>query len=86
MTKILNFDEERSKKTTTLDLLTGLVQQDLLLVNQIIVQEMQSEVTLIPKLAGHIVASGGKRLRPMLTLAAAKLCEYNGNRHVKLAA
>ena len=86
MTKILNFDEERSKKSTPLELLTNLVHQDLLLVNQIILQEMQSDVSLIPKLAGHIVASGGKRLRPMLTLGAATLCEYTGNRHVKLAA
>ena len=86
MTRILNFDEERSNKSTPLELLTSLVHQDLLLVNQIILQEMQSDVSLIPKLAGHIVASGGKRLRPMLTLGAAKLCEYTGNRHVKLAA
>jgi len=43
-------------------------------------------VALIPELAGHIIAAGGKRLRPMLTLAAARLCGYGGRRHVKLAA
>src|SRR5258708_39696751 len=47
---------------------------------------MQSPVALIPQLAGHIVASGGKRLRPMLTLGCARLCGYNGNRHIALAA
>ncbi|MCC7275373.1 MAG: polyprenyl synthetase family protein [Alphaproteobacteria bacterium] len=47
---------------------------------------MQSPVALIPQLAGHIVAAGGKRLRPMLTLAAAQLCGYRGERHVALAA
>jgi octaprenyl-diphosphate synthase len=47
---------------------------------------MQSPVALIPQLAGHIVTSGGKRLRPMLTLGCARLCGYNGNRHITLAA
>src|SRR3546814_20778700 len=47
---------------------------------------MQSPVALIPQLAGHIVASGGKRLRPMLTLATAGLCGYGGERHLGLAA
>jgi octaprenyl-diphosphate synthase len=47
---------------------------------------MQSPVELIPRLAAHIVAAGGKRLRPMLTLASARMCGYRGDRHVKLAA
>jgi octaprenyl-diphosphate synthase len=47
---------------------------------------MQSPVTLIPQLAGHIVAAGGKRLRPMLTLATARLSGYRGQRHIALAA
>ncbi|MBV9815175.1 MAG: polyprenyl synthetase family protein [Alphaproteobacteria bacterium] len=47
---------------------------------------MQSPVALIPQLAGHIIASGGKRLRPMLTLGCARLCGYEGTRHVALAA
>ena len=55
-------------------------------VNALILERMQNEVALIPQLAGHIVASGGKRLRPMLTLASARLCGYGGRRHVELAA
>ncbi|TVR82793.1 MAG: polyprenyl synthetase family protein [Rhodospirillales bacterium] len=47
---------------------------------------MQSPVAMIPQLAGHVVAAGGKRLRPMLTLASAHLCGYRGRRHVGLAA
>ncbi|MAU40489.1 MAG: farnesyltranstransferase [Kordiimonas sp.] len=47
---------------------------------------MDSPVELIPQLAGHLIASGGKRLRPMLTLAATRLCGYEGNRHIQLAA
>jgi octaprenyl-diphosphate synthase len=46
---------------------------------------MQSPVALIPQLASHIVAAGGKRLRPMLTLASAQLCGYQGTRQVTLA-
>lgn len=42
-------------------------------VNGIIVDRMQSEIDLIPTLAGHLVASGGKRIRPMLTLAGAMM-------------
>jgi octaprenyl-diphosphate synthase len=47
---------------------------------------MQSRVTLIPTLASHLIAAGGKRIRPMLTLGAAKLCGYGGQHHVALAA
>ena len=46
---------------------------------------MESPVTLIPQLAKHVISAGGKRLRPMLTLASAKLCNYDGARHVTLA-
>ena len=71
---------------TALDGLVGLVAQDLEAVNRIIVERMTSPVTLIPQLAGYIVASGGKRLRPMLTLASARLCGHAGRRHLPLAA
>jgi len=66
--------------------LTALVEGELAEVNKVILQEMQSEVALIPQLAGHLIAAGGKRLRPVLTLAAAKLCGYTGSRQVGLAA
>ncbi|WP_376090869.1 polyprenyl synthetase family protein [Roseomonas sp. CCTCC AB2023176] len=66
--------------------LTDLVRDDLEACNRLIVDRMQSEVALIPQLAAHIVAAGGKRLRPLLTLAAARLCGYRGTRHVALAA
>ncbi len=54
--------------------------------NQAIVARMDSPVALIPQLAAHLVAAGGKRLRPLLTLASAKLCEYEGTRQINLAA
>lgn len=55
-------------------------------VNHVIIDRMQSPVALIPELAGHLIAGGGKRLRPMLTLGCAELLEYAGSRHHKLAA
>ena len=55
-------------------------------VNRVILERMQSPVALIPELAGHIIAGGGKRLRPMLTLAAAEALDYAGDRHHRLAA
>ena len=55
-------------------------------VNAIILARMQSKVAMIPELAGHLIAGGGKRMRPMLTLASAELCTYPGTRHHKLAA
>jgi octaprenyl-diphosphate synthase len=70
--------------------LVDLVGDDLAGCNRTIVARMDSPVVLIPQLAAHIVAAGGKRLRPLLTLAAARLCGYpgpaGGARHVALAA
>jgi octaprenyl-diphosphate synthase len=77
---------ETGRTAQALKSLQALVADDLALVNQVIVNRMASPVALIPQLAGHIVASGGKRLRPMLTLASAKLCGYAGERHIELAA
>jgi octaprenyl-diphosphate synthase len=78
--------DEDAKKTATLDRLTALLKDDLDRVNTLILERMQSPVALIPQLAGHIIAAGGKRLRPMLTLATARMCGYRGERHVALAA
>jgi octaprenyl-diphosphate synthase len=55
-------------------------------VNAVILEKMHSRIPLIPTLAGHLIAGGGKRMRPMLTLAGAALCEYQGSRQFKLAA
>jgi octaprenyl-diphosphate synthase len=82
---VVNLENERERKPS-LDRLRALVDDDLKAVNAVIVQRMQSPVAMIPQLAGHIVAAGGKRLRPMLTLAASRLCGYKGRRHIALAA
>jgi octaprenyl-diphosphate synthase len=77
-------DQAGSK--AALERMQALVSDDLGAVNQIILDRMQSPVVLIPELAGHLIASGGKRLRPMLTLACAQMLGYAGTRHHKLAA
>jgi octaprenyl-diphosphate synthase len=66
--------------------LTSLLDADLQATNRAIIARMDSPVALIPQLAAHLVAAGGKRLRPLLTLASARLCGYEGQRHVQLAA
>ncbi|HET7816278.1 MAG TPA: polyprenyl synthetase family protein [Sphingomicrobium sp.] len=64
----------------------SLVADDMHGVNAVILERMQSKVGLIPELAGHLIAGGGKRMRPMLTLGCAALLGYGGTRHQKLAA
>lgn len=76
----------RKSPQPSLAALLALAGPDLGSVNQVILDRMQSPVSLIPELAGHLIAGGGKRLRPMLTLACARLLDYAGTRHHKLAA
>ena len=73
-------------KAPSLDPMMALVAADMHDVNAVILDRMQSDVPLIPELAGHLIAGGGKRMRPMLTLACAALLDYPGRRHCKLAA
>ena len=70
----------------TLTPILSLTQVAMNSVNQVILDRMQSEIPLIPALAGHLISGGGKRLRPMLTLAGAEVVGYQGTRHHKLAA
>src|SRR3989344_9010619 len=75
-----------SAAAPSLDPIMALVAQDLNSVNSVILDRMQSQIPLIPELAGHLIAGVGKRMRPMLTLACARLLDYPGTRHHKLAA
>ena len=90
MATILPLNDKRAQSKSdappALDTLLALVESDLKKVNQHIVDNMKSPVALIPQLAGHLIAAGGKRLRPVMTLAAAQLCNYSGDRHIGLAA
>ena len=70
-----------------LDVLAGALAEDMAAVNALIRQRMASEhAPRIPEVTAHLVEAGGKRLRPMLTLAAARICGYGGPFHVHLAA
>ena len=75
-----------TQRAPSLDPLMALVASDMNGVNAVILERMQSKVALIPELAGHLIAGGGKRMRPMLTLACAAMLGYPGTRHHKLAA
>jgi octaprenyl-diphosphate synthase len=77
--------EEAREPADSLKPLLDLVAADMDAVNRIILDKAVSEVELIPTLAHHLIDSGGKRLRPMLTIAAAKLCGYAGMGHIRLA-
>jgi octaprenyl-diphosphate synthase len=70
----------------SIERLNVLVRADLERVNSLIIGRTGSEVTMIPEVANHLISSGGKRLRPMLTLATSALTGYRGEGHVKLAA
>ena len=76
----------RQSREPSLDAMMALVAADMNGVNAVILERMQSNVALIPELAGHLIAGGGKRMRPMLTLACASLLGYSGSRHQQLAA
>jgi octaprenyl-diphosphate synthase len=69
-----------------IDWLHGLVASDMAAVDRLIHERLGSAVPLIPDLARHLVDSGGKRLRPLLTIAAARLAGYRDNAHIRLAA
>ena len=68
--------------------LMALAQEDMVKVDALILERMQSPVGMIPDLAHHLVGAGGKRLRPLLTVATSQMCGYNpnGTAHHKLAA
>lgn len=66
--------------------LVDLVAPGMANVNELILSKAGSNVELIPEIAKHLISSGGKRLRPMLTLACADMFSYQGQGHVTLAA
>jgi octaprenyl-diphosphate synthase len=78
---------EGKRKSPGLDPLLSLCAEDMARVDREILLRMRSPVALIPELANHLVGAGGKRMRPLLTVAAARLCGHSADddRHVKLA-
>ncbi len=82
---VIAFDGSGERPRASIDRLVKLTASDMALVNEFILEKAQSHVELIPELAGHLINSGGKRIRPMLTVAAARMCGYTGLHHLKLA-
>ena len=77
--------EDRAK-AAKIDALVALAAPGMARVNTTILSRTGSDVSMIPEVANHLISSGGKRLRPMLTLATAGLSGYRGDGHIKLAA
>jgi len=68
-----NLDVETKSELASLDPLAGLLAGDMKAVNAMILERLAGDVPLIPELAGHLIAAGGKRIRPMMTLAGARI-------------
>ena len=80
-------EAETAEKKPAPDRLADMLADDLEAVNLLIRERMASKhAPRIPEVTAHLVEAGGKRLRPMLTLAAARMLGYTGSDHVKLAA
>ena len=83
---VVPLDEDHGRSQNAVAELQALVRSEMEAVNDFIRERMASDVPMIPELASHLINSGGKRLRPMLTIAASKMCDYTGSDHIKLAA
>lgn len=81
-----SFALKTEKATPSVQSLHQLIAADMAMVNHAILSQARNSNQLIAELASHIIAAGGKRLRPALTLACARLCGYEGDRHINLAA
>ena len=79
-------DSSQALGPTPAERLWVMAAEDMAAVDTLILARMDSPVGMIPNLAQHLVGAGGKRLRPLLTVATAQLCGYKGTSHHKLAA
>ena len=79
-------NQAQAKADKPLDRLASMLDDDMKAVNALIIDSMQSPIDLIPQLAGYLIAAGGKRVRPLLTLAAAASCGTCDARAHNLAA
>lgn len=70
----------------SLEPLYEIVREEIKQVDNLIINHVNRSIPLISQVASYLVTSGGKRLRPLLTIASARLCEYDGRHHITLAA
>ncbi|MFZ4833931.1 octaprenyl diphosphate synthase [Rouxiella sp. Mn2063] len=69
-----------------LEQIIDLTEKDMAAVNATILEQLNSDVALINQLGHYIISGGGKRIRPMIAVLAAKALDYSGNKHVTVAA
>jgi len=81
---VISLDDGKQRDASVKPLVEN-TKADMERVNQLILSKAGSDVAMIPEVANHLISSGGKRLRPMLTLASATMFGYSGDHHVKLA-
>ena len=81
---IINLKNNKSKNRH--EVFFNWLESDVLEINKKIMNNLLGSASLITDLSNHIINSGGKRIRPLLTVACAKLCKYTGDRHINLAA
>ena len=80
---VIPLDESKNKQAS-IKPIVDLTRADMERVNQLILSKAGSDVQMIPEVANHLISSGGKRLRPMLTIAAASMFGYQGELEGKL--
>ncbi|MEL6093253.1 polyprenyl synthetase family protein [Bartonella schoenbuchensis] len=84
MGAIIKQDHKKNNQVSSQTLI-NLTKDNMERVNQLIISMVQADVEMIPEICNHLISSGGKRLRPMITLAAADMFGYQGDGHIKLA-
>ncbi|WP_429136345.1 polyprenyl synthetase family protein [Bartonella heixiaziensis] len=77
--------DQTKNNPISLQSLVNLTKDDMESVNQLILSMAKSEVEMIPEISNHLISSGGKRLRPMITLASTRMFGYQNDGHIKLA-
>lgn len=76
---------EKNTPSVDFDDVAALADDDMAAVNQLIRSSLESDVALVSQVSEYIVMSGGKRLRPLIVLLAARALGYDGNQHVRAA-
>ena len=86
MTVALQHEAAPARSPSPLSRLSKALAGDLEKVDDLLTDHLKSSTQVIPQVAAHLIGAGGKRVRPVLTLAAAKMCGYKGEHHIRLAA
>ena len=81
----MNIINLKKNQNSPLDIFMKWLEPDIIKINQSILKNLLGSEPLILDLSNHIIGSGGKRIRPLLTVACSKLCNYIGARHIELA-